>query len=227
MIENYYTLKKGSFDNWREFETFYKTKGHSYEEYQQYLDVEEFMNVMIMNIFFNNLDFPGNNIVWWRRRAEEGRWRILVKDVDYTMGLYGDRVDYNYIEWLHNPNYDASHNWGANSSDATRLFRRLEENERFLNEYIDRFSIYMGDFMNYEGIWKVWEPMYELIKYEYPYHRELINKWWPNYAEEMNNAKNWLKNRTVKMYDMIGNYYKVGKAYPLNINRSLSASELE
>ena len=227
MIENYNELKVGTMDNWKAFESFYTEKGHSYQEYQQYLDINEYLNVMILNIFFNNLDFPGNNIVWWRPRAEEGRWRILVKDTDFTMGLYGEKVDYNYLEWLHNPNYDYGHNWGANSSNATRLFRRLEENEDFFNEYIDRFCIYMGDFMNYNGVWKVWSPMYEMIKYEYPYHRELINKWWPNYIEELNNARNWLKSRTGIMYKQLGNYYKLGTACPLYINRSLSQSEIE
>jgi len=227
MIENYKSLKVGTMENWSEFEKFYKTSGQSYSDFKKYLDVDEFMNVMIFNVFFCNLDFPGNNIVWWRPRAEGGRWRILVKDVDFGLGLYSRPVDYNYLKWLHNPNYDWSNNWGANSTSATQLFRTLESNSEFLREYIDRFLIYMGDFMNFSGVWETWGPMYDIIKTEYPYHRALINQWWPNYNDEMNSAKNWIKNRTGKMYDQLVDYYKLGKACNFSINRSLTNSEIE
>ena len=76
----------------------------------------------------------------------------------------------------------------------------------------------MGDFLNADGTWRVWEPMYKTISYEYPYHRELINKWWPNYNDELNNARNWLKQRTPEFYNQLADYYSLGTLIPLNIN---------
>ena len=57
----------------------------------------------------------------------------------------------------------------------------------------------MGDFMNEKGTRAVWDPMYDMIKYEYPNHRVLINQWWPNYNEELSRAKNWLDNAKVRL----------------------------
>lgn len=224
MIENWGELKTGTWDNWRAFESFYNEHGHTWEEYSQYIDLEEFLNLMIMNLYYCNLDFPGNNIVMWRPREEGGRWRFIAKDTDFGLGLYGRSSSYNTIEWLYNPNYDSSNAW-ANRSEHTRLFRRLMEDETFSREFIDRCAIYMGDFMNYDGTWAVWEPMYNLISYEYPNHRKLINQWWPNYSEELNNAKNWLKKRTDRFYSMISNYYKVGVPRTLKVNTNLSESD--
>ena len=173
---------------------------------------------MSFNLYYNNVDFPGNNIMMWRPRAEGGRWRWVVKDVDYTMGLYGDPYNYKIIEWLYNPGYDWNKHWGANSSEATRLFRRLMEDADFNRAFIDRTCIYMGDFMNEKGTWEIWEPMYQTIRKEYPHHRKLINQWWPNYSEEMQNARNWLAKRTNEFYSQIGAYYKLGTPIPLQVN---------
>ncbi|MDO4497058.1 MAG: CotH kinase family protein [Bacteroidales bacterium] len=226
MVENWWELKEGRWSEFQAFMDFYNAHGHTYEEYDKIMDVQEFMNVMILNLFFCNLDFPGNNIVWWKPQAEGGRWRILVKDTDFGLGLYGRDPNYKVLEWLHNPNYDASNAW-ANQYEHTRLFRRLEEDERFLREFIDRCAIYMGDFMNYERTWEVWQPMYNMIRTEYTEHRKLYNPWWPNYAQELGSAQNWLMQRVKHFYNQLADYYKLGNISPLVINKELSASELE
>ena len=225
MVENWYELKEGDYDEWKAFMDFYQAHGHSYEEYDKIMDVSEFMNVMILNLFFCNLDFPGNNIVWWKPQAEGGRWRVIVKDTDFGLGLYGRSVSYNTIKWLYDPNYDKDNAW-ANRYEHTRLFRRLMEDERFSREFIDRCAIYMGDFMNLDRTWEIWEPMYNLIRNEYPIHRKLYNEWWPNYNTELSNAKNWLKNRPAIFYKHISDYYKVGTPVNLSINQSLSSADL-
>lgn len=225
MVENWNELKEGDYDEWKAFMDFYQAHGHSYEEYDKIMDVSEFMNVMILNLFFCNLDFPGNNIVWWKPQAEGGRWRVVVKDTDFGLGLYNRSVDYNTIEWLYNPDYDKDNAW-ANGYDHTRLFRRLMEDERFSREFIDRCAIYIGDFMNYDRTWEIWEPMYNLIRNEYPIHRKLFNEWWPNYNTELSNAKTWLKNRPARFYKHISDYYKVGTPVNMSINQSLSSADL-
>ncbi len=225
MIENWWELKNGTWDSFNEFTAFYNEHGHTWDEYAERMDLVEFINLMIMNLYYCNLDFPGNNIVMWRPTAEGGRWRFVAKDTDFGLGLYGRSSNYNTIEWIYNPNYDYNNNW-ANQYEHTRLFRRLMEDETFAREFIDRCAIYMGDFMNYNGTWAVWEPMYEAIKYEYPNHRKLINQWWPNYNDELNSAKNWLKQRTNNFYNMVANYYKVGTPRMLKINANLTDVEL-
>lgn len=226
LIENWWDLKAGTWDNYNAFSAFVNEHGHTWKEFDEWMDVVEFINLMIMNLFYCNLDFPGNNIVLWRPREEGGRWRFIAKDTDFGLGLYGRSSNYNTINWIYNPSYDKDNNW-ANQPDHTRLFRRLMEDETFAREFQDRCAIYMGDFMNYEGTWAIWKPMYDAISYEYPNHRKLINEWWPNYKDEMNNAQNWLKVRTTNFYNMVANYYELGKPRTLTINKELTEMELQ
>ena len=228
LVENWNDLKEGDMEHLNAFKAFFNEHGHTMAEYEKWMDCQEFINLMAMNAYYNNIDFPGNNIVLWRPRTDDGRWRFIAKDVDYTMHLYNqDDYNYKYFDWLYWKEYDPNHNWGANDYEATRLFRRLMEDADFNREFIDHMAVYMGDFLNYEGTWKVWEPMYNQIKTEYPYHRKLYNEWWPNYQDEMDKVKTWLKKRTNFMYQHLADYYKLGSPLPFLVNVTLDEADRE
>ena len=228
LVENWNDLKEGDMEHLNAFKAFFNEHGHTMAEYEKWVDCQEFINLMAMNAYYNNIDFPGNNIVLWRPRTDDGRWRFIAKDVDYTMHLYNqDDYNYKYFDWLYWKEYDPNHNWGANDYEATRLFRRLMEDADFNREFIDHMAVYMGDFLNYEGTWKVWEPMYNQIKTEYPYHRKLYNEWWPNYNDEMDKVKTWLKKRTNFMYQHLADYYKLGSPLPFLVNVTLDETDCE
>ena len=225
MLENWYELKAGDIENWKAFEAFYAEHGHTLEEYAQWIDWKEFINLMLMNLYYNNQDFPGNNIVMWRKRSADGRWRFVAKDTDFGIGLYGSSPNYNSIKWIYDPNYDSDRAW-ANHYEHTRLFRRMMEDEDFKREFIDRAATYMGDFMNSRGTREIWDDMYEQIKTEYPNHRQLINQWWPNYYTELTTARDWVSKRTDYFYTHLKDYYGLGEAVPLIINNHLNDDEL-
>ena len=228
LVENWNDLKEGDMEHLNAFKAFFNEHGHTMAEYEKWMDCQEFINLMAMNAYYNNIDFPGNNIVLWRPRTADGRWRFIAKDVDYTMHLYNqDDYNYKYFDWLYWKEYDPNHNWGANDYEATRLFRRLMEDADFNREFIDHMAVYMGDFLNYEGTWKVWEPMYNQIKTEYPHHRKLYNEWWPNYNDEMDKVKTWLKKRTNFMYQHLADYYKLGSPLPFLVNVTLDEADRE
>lgn len=225
MFENWGELKTGTWDNYNAFKAFYQEKGHTKAEFEEWMDCTEFLNIMIMNIFYSNRDFPGNNIVMWRPRSEGSRWRWIAKDTDFGLGLYGHPYNYKTLNWIYDNGFDYSTNW-ANQPDHTRLFRRMMDDEDLRSEFIDRCAVYMGDFLNFDAVWKFWEPMYEAISFEYPYHRMLVNQWWPNYNDEMTKAKNWLRNRTTFFYKHLADYYKLGTPEQLQINTDLTEAEL-
>jgi len=228
MVENWKELKAGDWDSYNQLMAFSQEQGHTMAEYDKLIDCSEFADLMLMNLYFNNLDTPGNNWMMWRPRTEGGRWRFVAKDCDYTMGLYGDAVSYKILNWLYNESYDSGHKWGANSYESTRLFRRLMDDKDFSKMFIDRACIYMGDFLNNEGIREVWDPMYRLISTEFDYHRKLYmqNQWWPRpYSEELRDARNWVTQRTNIFYKQLGDYYKLGTAVRMTVNTKLSNAD--
>lgn len=224
MIENWGELKEGDWENFNRFKAFYQQTGHTIAEYEQWMDCTEFANLMLMNLYFSNRDFPGNNVVLWRPRAEGGRWRFVAKDTDFGLGLYGHPANYNTIAWINNHNYDPSTNW-ANSSEHTMLFRHLMADAGFRKVFLDRAAVYMGDFLNERGIRAIWDPMVEMIKQEFPYHKQAV-KGWVNYDNELNNARSWVAERTNYFYQQLADYYHCGTPSKLTINKDISSDQL-
>ena len=142
------------------------------------------------------------------------------KDSDFGLGLYGRDVNYKVFNWLYTPGYDKELDWG-NADYGTRLFLNLMDDEDFRHEFIERCYIYMGDFLNEEGTREVWDPMYEMIKYEYPYHRKLINQWWPNYDTELSNARKWLHQRTGVFSKQLADFYNLGPLVTMTVNKGV------
>lgn len=233
MIENWNQLKEGDYENFNAFKTFYSQRGHSREEYEKWMDCVEYINLMIMNLYFGNFDFPGNNSVMWRPRTDNGRWRFVAKDADWGLGLNAE-----YYPTLNNrcPTYLNAIDWFCHYVDGdywvkkpeyTVLFRHMMENPDLKREFIDRSCIYMGDFLNEKGIREIWDQMYETIKSEYPYHRAKMQDAWINYDTELANAREWLTKRTYYFYGHLGSTYHEGYPIPMTINQNVEqASDL-
>ncbi|MCF0191703.1 MAG: CotH kinase family protein [Marinilabiliaceae bacterium] len=218
MFENWNELKTGSWDNYNEFKALYTKENVTFAELDKYMDISEFLNVMILNIFHNNLDFPGNNIVMWRPIEQDGKWRWVVKDTDFGLGLYGRNANYNYLSWLDNPNYDKDNNW-ANKKEHTDLYHALINTPEGRDLFLNKFIVYMGDFLNGDKLKPLLDSLYNNIKFEYPNHRNMINPWWPNHSEELRNARNWAVERTNNMWKHLQEKFSLGASKQLALNR--------
>lgn len=207
IIENWWELKEGSMDNFNAFQEFYAATDHTFAEYEELMDTGEFCNLMIMGTFFDNKDFPGNNIVMWRPIADGGRWRWISKDTDFGMGLYGERANYPTLNWITTQGYDNNKNNWANKWEHTRLFRRLLDIQEFKDMFIDRCAIYMGDFLTPEAIIARIDARYDAIKDEYKFHRDQINPWWPTYSQEIDWGKEWTRQRHTFFYNHLATFF--------------------
>lgn len=228
---------KGSEDEtfYNAFKAFYSEKGHTKAEYEQWMDVSEYLNVMIMNLFYGNIDFPGNNIVFWRPNDDDTEsglpkiWRFIVKDTDFGLGLYGRQNNYNTIDLLYNPANYPNDNW-AFTEPATRLIKNMLEDKDILDLFIDKCCVYMGDFMNGKGTGETIDLIKAESMEEFVAHRDKYNPgwgWWPvdNRSEienKFNAAKQWAEGRPNNFYNHIGKKWNLGTAFPVTINKGVS-----
>lgn len=226
-------LKAGDDKFYNDFKTFYSEKGHTLAEYEQWMDVNEYLNVMVMNLFYGNIDFPGNNIVFWRPNDDDKdsglpkRWRFIVKDTDFGLGLYGRQNNYNTIDLLYNPNKYPSDNW-AFTEPATRLIKNMLEDPDILKLFIDKCCVYMGDFMNGKGTGEIIDLIKAEAMEEFVAHRDKYNPgwgWWPtdnraDITNKFNDAKNWANGRPNNFYKFIGDQWKLGSPVALAINKT-------
>jgi len=209
MVENWEELKTGDLEEFNKFKEFYSAEENAentnMDNYAKVMDINEYLNMMVLEVFLSNTDFPGNNIVQWRPRTEDGKWRWVLKDTDFGLGLYGKSAEDKYIDWLYNTKSPEA----SNKPEHTVLFRRLMADKRFKDMFIDRMTIYMGKFLNKKAFTEIIDSINNVIKTEYPYHRALINQWWNPQPQEVTNAKNWAGNRETFMKKYLKSYFQI------------------
>ncbi|MCQ2333254.1 MAG: CotH kinase family protein [Paludibacteraceae bacterium] len=224
VIKNNWEVCAGDNVNWQAFQAFYKETGHTWDEYEKWMDCQEYINLMVMELFYNNVDFPACNIICWRPRTERdgypARWRWIVKDCEMGMGFGGMTSTWDVMAWFYDPNFSTNYAW-ANTYDGTRLLRRLMNDKTFRKRFIDCAMVYMGDFLNYDNIWnQVWRDMYGEIKDEFAYHHALYINDYPSsfsYQREMDYTKQWLEERPWYFASSIGKQYELGTPLPVSV----------
>lgn len=117
-----------------------------YAELCRRLDPDNYMDAQIAQIYSANYDWPGNNVIYWRKRTDQfipdapyghdGRWRWMIKDTDMGFGLWdGEGYAFNMLEQA---TEEDGPDW-PNPSWSTFLFRKTLRHPGFRDAFITRF----------------------------------------------------------------------------------------
>ncbi|MFZ5985564.1 MAG: CotH kinase family protein [Bacillota bacterium] len=128
------------------------TQQSTYENIKTKMDIDNYIDYNVAEIYFGNTDWPGNNVSIWKYktadgkyhpeapRGQDGRYRWFLKDTDFGFGLYGKSVTHNTLNFA-TAEYQESY---ANAQWATFLLRTLLQNPNFRNEFINRFADHLN-----------------------------------------------------------------------------------
>ncbi|HMP13895.1 MAG TPA: CotH kinase family protein [Saprospiraceae bacterium] len=138
----------------------------NYEYIKTLMDVDNFINYQIAQIYFDNQD-AGGNIKYWRPRTPDGRWRWILYDTDWGFGLH-DPFAYknNSLAFHTEPNGPL---W-PNPPWSTFLLRRLLENPTFASTFVNRFADHLNTTFQSERVLEHIEQLYQTLQPEIPRH---------------------------------------------------------
>lgn len=150
MLELPGVISEGSDATYRALLAYVATQGaaapKNYAYIQTQMDVQNFIDYNITEIYSSNTDWPHNNVEIWRYQADifgeqpgygfDGRWRWFIKDLDYAF-VGRDRTGTAELDMLHWATDDDGNDNGAWS---TLLLRGLMENEGFRHRFVNRFA---------------------------------------------------------------------------------------
>ena len=84
---------EGNAKNYTLFYKYFENNNLSSQEnfrfIESWMDVDEFINYQICEIYFNNTLWPDTNVRIWRQRKEGAKWRWILFDTDFGFGMSG------------------------------------------------------------------------------------------------------------------------------------------
>lgn len=99
------------------------------------MDVENFMDYQIAQMYCDNTD-AGGNIRYWRPKRPGGRWRWILFDTDWGFGLYNPQAwQHDAVAFFTEPD---GPRW-PNPPWSTFLLRNLLRNREFKQQFVNRF----------------------------------------------------------------------------------------
>ena len=160
---------------------------------ERHIDVQNFTEFNASQIYFNNVDWPGNNNEYWRytgppeRRGSprDGRFRWLMFDLDFGMGYLAQSVyDVDFFDHLLS---DEQTNW-ANAVRTTLMFRSFVKNREFLEYYLNTQMDLLNSYMNRDHTSELLYQFKDLLNDEIVRH---IERWgYPaDYSRWVNNIE--------------------------------------
>ncbi|MCL1937750.1 MAG: CotH kinase family protein [Candidatus Azobacteroides sp.] len=224
MIENWWgQLQNGDKTEWNRLMNELRKPANQidYNWLMNQVDLNEYINYMILEIYVSNTDFPGNNVVMWKPKTAGGKWRFLLKDLDHGLGIWG----------TNQPSHNALQYNTENNNDDRKLFRALLSQDSFKKEFYSRFAVYLGDLLHYNTTSQLIDSIQRLLEPEMGDHltRWIPEMWWRDlnsWRGEVNQMKNWCNQRNAYVYAQLKNYFNLGSVMRMTLTADPNLTEM-
>jgi hypothetical protein len=108
-----------------------------YEVVSKKIDLNNYIQYQLTEIYINNKDWPGNNMKYWNTNDQGSLWRWIIYDTDFGFSIWEDAAyNFNTLAYALDP---VGPDW-PNPAWATLLFRRMISNTSFRNEFTNQFA---------------------------------------------------------------------------------------
>lgn len=193
----------------------------NYQYVADRVDIENFIIYEVAEIYFDNSDWPGNNIKFWKSPGT--KWRWILYDTDFGFNLWKeDAYTHSSLFFALVPDSDAY----ANPPWSTLLLRSLSENTSFRNQFINRFSDELNSrflpsnvSLHIDKLSAIIEPEIEKHTERWKDHQVIVDDYdtplvW---SDDIANMKNFGDKRPENMKQQILSSFDLSAIHPLTI----------
>ncbi|MDG2370530.1 MAG: CotH kinase family protein [Flavobacteriales bacterium] len=200
----------------------------AYLQAGEFLDLRNYMNYRIFQLFINNADSRGN-IRYWNSTMNDGRFRMILYDTDHGYGNYKrsflqHSLSVNDEHWYNPP-------W------STRYLRKLMSNEVFKNQFLVQYSHLLNTSLHKDTIVYAVNYFKKMYQFELPRPNEPINSHlrnvpqslskWESKVQELNHFSklryDFVRNELLRIFDLKGWFSLTvkGNSGRINVNDNL------
>lgn len=180
------------------------SENEAYEWAGNRMDIDNFIDYQIAEIYFANYDWPCNNYKMWKTDDDSSKWRFLLYDLDLAFGAGDSDHDYPSLEhatsdavtWPHCP-------------CSNTLFRNLLENDVFRDRFVARFEHHLNTTFHVSNVVARIDSFETLF---FPEIEEHIHRWnyptgGPKWVEEIGALRDFARKRPCYIREHIMDFF--------------------
>ncbi|MBS3788296.1 CotH kinase family protein [Candidatus Bipolaricaulota bacterium] len=182
--------EEGDVSHWNKTLDFFESSNlrdeSSYARAQELIDVENFTDFWIFQIYSANVDIDGN-LITYRSRSDQGKWHWIMWDMDMALSLYPvATVSHNTLAWhtreTSRPDY--GHDWADGDLRIPMMLRKLLKNEEYRNYFINRFVHLLNTTLHPDHVIATIDDLASIIEPEIPLELERWSDEWGGSVKE-------------------------------------------
>jgi len=176
------------------------------------IDEQNFIQYQVAQIYYNNTDWPGNNIRCWK--SDDTKWRWIMYDTDFGLNLYNtsghSNNTLNFALETNGPQW-------PNPPWSTLFLRKLVSNTTFKNNFINGFADAMNSVFLPQHANAFVDVIVSEIQDEVPDHRSRWNlSSYSSWLQDLNRIKTFFNLRPGYMRNHIKSRFSIPATYRVN-----------
>ncbi|MCQ2193427.1 MAG: CotH kinase family protein [Paludibacteraceae bacterium] len=167
-----------------------------YEKIDQQIDINEFLNYFMAQIYYANTDWAGGNLKAWKR-IENGKWRWILYDTDFGFSCYGSNFNTNTFT----------------NAEKNVTFKGFIKNQKIRDRFISKFAVHLGTTFEPGRVKHILDSLSSYIKEEaliYQDYLSEVKKLEQDWKKDINNMNTFAEKRPDNLYKQIATYFSLG-----------------
>ncbi len=172
-----------------------------YRQIADQIDIGNFTDYQILELFIANSDWPANNMRCWQ--APSHKWRWIFYDGD---GGFSNLHDHMF----ETATSESTQAWPTNAR-STLMFRRLLQNQDFKAQFVERFNTLSDTYLSYRSTHPLLKESQQEVEREIPRQRfrfgrpESVSSW----KQAVSEVDRFLQQRQQIMTDSIRAFFNL------------------
>ncbi len=218
ILEGNGTVVRGSSDHYEAMISYIQSNNLALDQHYEYIktmmDIPNFINYQLAEIFIDNRDWPGNNMKYWRERNTTSKWKWIMYDSDFGINTWSnDNQSFNTLQFAMEPNGPG---W-PNPPWSTFLLRNLVKHTSFKHDFINAFADNLNTIFDPAVLEGHLNEMIKEIESEMPAHMQRWNgsMWYWN--DRITAMRTFVRARRGHVRNHIRSVFGISGTFNLNI----------
>ena len=184
-----------------------------YDNINSSLDLKNYTDYFAAETFYNNGDWIGdwtNNIKMWRPNSPGSKWKYLLYDLDFGLGLFGTQND-NRLAIARNP---------LAFSHSSEMFDAILKNPTYKRYFINRYADLMNTIFLPSNMNTIMHSLKDTMSFDMPAHFAKWGSSTTNWNTEITNMMNFANARPDIMKGFIKSEFSLAGIVTLTFQTS-------